>query len=188
MKARNVMRRILKIQNSVKIGRVGTDLNGGLESVRIGKCQNPIFAHFWRNWHFPILTLSNSDTFPFWHFPILKKNAFWHFPILILSSLSFKRTQIKVVCDIQTLCKPLTANWWNCSCVWKCKIGLASSLFFIRIFYKITARIVETENRVDFCFFCLYLLFFIQYFVLSFIQLYIVCVYYIQVLHLIHTL
>ena len=33
-------------------------------------------------WHFPILTLSNSDTFQFWHFLILKKNAFWHFPIL----------------------------------------------------------------------------------------------------------
>ena len=25
-------------------------LAGGLESVRIGKCQNPIFAHFGRNW------------------------------------------------------------------------------------------------------------------------------------------
>ena len=26
------------------------DLLGGLESVRIGKCQNPFFAHFGRNW------------------------------------------------------------------------------------------------------------------------------------------
>ena len=27
-----------------------SNLAGGLESVRIGKCQNPFFAHFGRNW------------------------------------------------------------------------------------------------------------------------------------------
>ena len=41
--------------------------------------------------HFPILTLSNSDTFQFWHFPILTLSnsdtiQFWHFPILTLSN------------------------------------------------------------------------------------------------------
>ena len=56
------------------------------------------FLHFdYRTWHFPILTLSDSDTFQFWHFPILTLSdsdtfqfwrkmhsetfQFWHCPV-----------------------------------------------------------------------------------------------------------
>ena len=73
---------------------------GGLESVRIqfltileeiGKCQNRKVSELELFWHFPILTLSNSDTFQFWHFPVLTLSSsdtfqFWHFPILTLSN------------------------------------------------------------------------------------------------------
>ena len=67
------------------------------ESVRTWKCQNPFFSLFGKkmgkkcqnpffqlNWKVPekgILTLSNSDTFPFWHFTVPPRNftcdLFW---------------------------------------------------------------------------------------------------------------
>ena len=53
------------------------------------------FSNFKKFWHFPILTLSRSDTFQFWHFPILTLSnsdtfQFRHFPILTLSNFEEK--------------------------------------------------------------------------------------------------
>ena len=53
-------------------------------------------------WHFPILTLSNSDPFHFWPFPILTLSnsdpfQFWPFPFLILSNDPFHFWQFLIL-------------------------------------------------------------------------------------------
>ena len=65
------------------------------ESQWLLKHHLPHIYRIWKFWHFPILTLSDSDSFQFWHFQILTLSdffqngqkldydtfQFWHFPI-----------------------------------------------------------------------------------------------------------
>ena len=78
---------------------------GGIEKCPIGKCQNPIFSRFGRNWkfqfwHFPILTLSDSDTFQFWRKMHSDTFQFWHFPV----SPSAHKLGDQPVCQLAALC------------------------------------------------------------------------------------
>ena len=71
----------------IQIGDHGIYLNCYLGNICLFYMESLNSKKFWP---FPILTLSDSDTFQIWHFPILTLSnsdtfRFWHFPILTLS-------------------------------------------------------------------------------------------------------